>query len=91
MLKFITHKRLESVASKPSWLVVHRRDCGNVKEHGFTDVILSDTKILIHSSTTIFTDEADKADFIFELAQYLVEKKELIMGEDGDYYLPEEE
>ena len=55
------------------------------------NLVLVDTQVLVNFSTTRITDKADQGEFEFEAAQYLVEQKELIMGEDGDYYLPVEE
>lgn len=89
MLEFITYKKLGAESDEPSWLVIYcRREVG-VNELGFTQVTLSDTQVLVDFSTTLITEDEDQVEFNFEVAQYLVEQKELIMGEDGDYYLPE--
>ena len=91
MLEFIFHKKLGEEYGKPSWLVVYCRKEAGVTELGFAQATLSDTQVTVDFSTTRIVDEEDRSEFEFEVAQYLVERKELIMGEDGDYYLPVEE
>ena len=88
MLEFILHKRIKTECDKPMWLVVYCRQEAEINEFGFAQAVLVDTQVLINFSTTHITDKADQGEFEFEAAQYLVEQKELIMGEDGDYYLP---
>ena len=88
MLEFIMHKRIKTECDKPMWLVVYCRQEAEVNELGFAQAVLVDTQVLVNFSTTRITDKADQGEFEFEAAQYLVEQKELIMGEDGDYYLP---
>jgi hypothetical protein len=88
MLEFIVHKRIKAECDKPMWLVVYCRQEAEVNELGFAQVVLANTQVLVNFSTTRITDEADQSEFEFKAAQYLVEQKELIMGEDGDYYLP---
>ncbi len=91
MLEFISCKRLDAECEKPSWLVVYRRKEAKVAELGFAYAALSGTQVSVDFSATGVVDEADRGDFEFEAAQFLVEQKELIMGEDGDYYLPVKE
>ena len=91
MLEFIMHKRIKTECDKPMWLVVYCRQEAEVNELSFVQAVLVDTQVLVNFSTTHITDKADQGEFEFEAAQYLVEQKELIMGEDGDYYLPVEE
>ena len=91
MLEFIMHKRIKTECDKPMWLVVYCRQEKEISELSFVQAVLVDTQVLVNFSTTHITDEADQGEFEFEAAQYLVEQKELIMGEDGDYYLPVEE
>lgn len=91
MLEFIMHKRIKAECDKPTWLVVYCRQEAEVNELSFAQVVLVDTQVLVNFSTTHITDEDEQCEFSFEAAQYLVEQKELIMGEDGDYYLPVEE
>ena len=91
MLEFIMHKRIKTECDKPMWLVVYCRQEAEVSELSFVQAVLVDTQVLVNFSTTRITDKADQDEFEFEAAQYLVEQKELIMGEDGDYYLPTEE
>ena len=88
MLEFIMHKRIKTECNKPTWLVVYCRQEAEVNELGFAQAVLVDTQVLANFSTTRITGKADQDEFEFEAAQYLVEQKELIMGEDGDYYLP---
>lgn len=88
MLEFIMHKRIKTECDKPMWLVVYCRQEAEINELGFAQAVLVDTKVLVNFSMTHITDKADQSEFEFEAAQYLVEQKELIMGEDGDYYLP---
>ena len=90
MLEFIMHKRIKTECDKPMWLVVYCRQEAEINEFGFAQAVLVDTQVLVNFSTTHITDKADQGEFEFEAAQYLVEQKELIMGEDGDYYLPVE-
>ena len=89
MLEFIMYKRIKTECDKPMWLVVYCRQEAEINEFGFAQAVLVDTQVLVNFSTTHITDKADQGEFEFEAAQYLVEQKELIMGEDGDYYLPE--
>ena len=91
MLEFITYKKLDVDSEDPSWLVIYCRKEVDIHELGFTQVVLFDTCVQVDFSTTLITDEDDQVEFNFEVAQYLVEQEELIMGEDGDYYLPEGE
>ena len=91
MLEFIVHKRIKTECDKLMWLVVYCRQEAEVNELSFVQAVLVDTQVLVNFSTTRITDKADQGEFEFEAAQYLVEQKELIMGEDGDYYLPVEE
>ena len=91
MLEFIMHKRIKTECDKPMWLVVYCRQEAEVNELSFAQAVLVDAQVLVNFSTTRITDKADQGEFEFEAAQYLVEQKELIMGEDGDYYLPVEE
>ena len=91
MLEFIMHKRIKTECDKPMWLVVYCRQEKEISELSFVQAVLVDTQVLVNFSTTRITDKADQGEFEFEAAQYLVEQKELIMGEDGDYYLPVEE
>ena len=91
MLEFILHKRIKTECDKPMWLVVYCRQEAEINEFGFAQAVLVDTQVLVNFSTTRITDKADQDEFEFEAAQYLVEQKELIMGEDGDYYLSVEE
>ena len=91
MLEFIMHKRIKTECDKPMWLVVYCRQEAEINEFGFAQAVLVDTQVLVNFSTTHITDKADQGEFEFEAAQYLVEQRELIMGEDGDYYLTVEE
>ena len=91
MLEFIMYKRIKTECDKPMWLVVYCRQEKEITELSFVQAVLVDTQVLVNFSTTRITDKADQGEFEFEAAQYLVEQKELIMGEDGDYYLPVEE
>lgn len=89
MLEFIScRKKLNTEYNKPTWLVVFCRREKYDNELGVVQAILSDTQVLVDLSATRITDEDEQCEFSFEVAQYLVEQKELIMGEDGDYYLP---
>ena len=89
MLEFIScHKKLNAEYDKPTWLVVYCKREKYDNELGVVQAILSDTQVLVDFSATRITDEDEQCEFSFEVAQYLVEQKELIMGEDGDYYLP---
>ena len=90
MLEFIMYKRIKTECDKPMWLVVYCRQEAEINEFGFAQAVLVNTQVLVNFSTTHITDKADQGEFEFEAAQYLVEQKELIMGEDGDYYLPVE-
>ena len=91
MLEFILHKRIKTECDKPMWLVVYCKQEAEVNELSFVQAVLVDTQVLVNFSTTHITDKADQGEFEFEAAQYLVEQKELIMGEDGDYDVPVEE
>ena len=89
MLEFVTHKRINGETAEPTWLVIYCRQVPGVNELGFVKVMLVDTYIIAGFSTTLITDEDEQVEFNFEVAQYLVKHGEIIMGEDGDYYLPE--
>ena len=90
MLEFITQKRIIDETTEPTWIVIYCRQVPGVNELGFVKVRLVDTYIIAGFSTTLITDEDDQVEFEFEVAQYLVKQGEIIMGEDGDYYLSED-
>ena len=87
MTEFITYRQIDMEAETPNWLVIYSKRDSKVNQLSFVEVKLIGTMIEVDFDTTLIEDDDEQVEFEFEIAQYLVSQDELIMGEDGDYYL----